>query len=691
MNRRELFSCWFRGWIALAVMLATLVVLSPVLRNQFVDWDDPFTLVQNPYYRGLGWTQVQWMFGKQSLIYGGHYTPISWLFFGLDYALWGMDPRGYHLTSLLLHAINAALVYFLCRRLVVVAAGSVSNSLRLDLAAAFAALFFALHPLRVEPLAWASDRIDIICGTFYLLAVLCYLRAVSGSTERNGGWHLLAISSFALSLLTKEAGVTLPFVLVVLDIYPLRRLSAEPKRWLDRDFRHIWLEKAPFLVLSCAAGVIGLYGAAQAHVLQSLEKADFLARVSLSAFGTAFYLWKTVVPFKLLPLYALPVPFNPFQWESVLGGTVVIALTVVFYRCRRRFPAGFAAWAAYLLTLLPAMGFTGKGEQMAADRYSYLPCIALAIVAGSALLRSQTAEKLRFRRTLTKTMPLLILVTVGGLSWRQTKVWRDSETLWKYVLSVDPKCAAAHNNLGFRLAENRRFDEAIQHYREALRANPDFHSAHNNLAFALAKQGKLRAAIAHWRALLRIQPDNARALNNLGFFLAQRGELAEAILHYNRALRVDPSFSWPHINLCLALSQLGRLSEALAYCRRGVELSPDDYTAHVSFGWSLGLQGRFDEAIAQYKEALRVMPRSAEAHARWANICVAKGQLGEAAAHYRAALKLDPNYVEPYYNLVAIYRRRGDNARASQYLEIMKRKGLPIPDVLIRYDLTPEN
>ncbi|MDP2703064.1 MAG: hypothetical protein Q8P98_13445, partial [Candidatus Rokubacteria bacterium] len=314
------------GVIAPALVgLATLLVFLPALGNQFVNWDDEVNLVSNPHFRGLGWVQLRWMFGNTL---GGHYIPMTWLSFGLDYVLWGMRPAGYHATSVVLHAANAILFYFVARRLLRAAVQADPRSLTRGATAA--ALLFSLHPLRGESGAWATERRDVLMGFFALLCVVSYLRAIDsdGGGAPHRGWYWTAVGLFGLALLSKSLVVGLPVVLLLLDVYPLRRSAREPDKAGGRTLFRLALEKIPFALLAAAVAAVTLAVGAGHRLMTSIETLGILQRLAISAYALAFYLWKTVAPGPLSPLYTLFHPVVPWSATYLLPAAFVVVVTL---------------------------------------------------------------------------------------------------------------------------------------------------------------------------------------------------------------------------------------------------------------------------------------------------------------------------------------------------------------------------
>ena len=490
-------------WL-IAVVIAQLVVVafSPALRAGFVLWDDDAYFLHNPYYRGLGPAQLRWMFTVMS----GHYMPLTWLTHGLDYVLWGMRPAGYHAVNVGLHALAAVIAYFVARRVLAAAVGPVQAG-ALRAGAAVAALIFAVHPLRVESVAWITERRDVLCGVFFLLAVLCYLRALDSGARRR--WYWLAVALAALALASKAMAVTLPAVLLLLDVYPLGRFG--PGRWLRRD---VWLEKLPFALLSAAAAILAIVAQRSVGTLSDLRDVGIVERLGLTAYGLVFYVWKTLVPTGLAPLYETPYDGATLTPWFAASAVIVAAGAVALVRVRRRWPGVTAAGAAFVVLLLPVLGLLHFGLHIVADRNTYFAGLVLALLAGAAVLRVLHGVRSPMAARATGAAALVVIVLLGVLTWRQSGVWRDSRTLWTHAVAVSPS-SVAHAKLGVLLDAEGRTEEAIGHFREAVRLRPDSAYAENNWGIALGNVWRFDEAVAHFEAAIRAEPTYAEAHRNL--------------------------------------------------------------------------------------------------------------------------------------------------------------------------------
>lgn len=606
LESKSRIACWL---VPASIVLLTLISFSPALQNGFVQWDDDKNVLENSNYRGLGWAQLWWMFTTLHL---GNYRPVTWMTLGFDYILWGMNPFGYHLTSLLLHAASALLFYFLTMRLLSLAQSvpTPPAGIGLRMAAGLAALFFSVHPLRVEAVAWISARNHVLSSLFYLSTILCYLRAAQYANGHSIRLPWLSVAGvvYGLSLLSQPMGITLPFVLLVLDVYPLKRLGGAPGKWYGSTVQRVWWEKVPFLLLGLGAGLIALL--AKQEAIYSFEEVGVAARVAQALYGLAFYLWKTVAPLGLSPLYQLPIHLDLRDLLFALSALVVLAVSISLYVARHRWPAGLATWVCYLVILSPVLG-VAQNAKIVADRYSYLPCLGLAGLAGAGLLycwKFRLSGRIALRAfVLSNALSVVVIIGLGFLTWKQVQVWRDTETLWRHALNVGQETTSAHNNLGVSLIERGEREEAISHFRRVIEIDPVNTLGFYNLGNALARKGDFGEAIRNFRQAIKIDPTYASAHYNLGNILAAQGELEEAIKEYRETVRNDPAHIKAHFRLGNVLAARGDIEEAIGHFREAVRLQPESAEAHESFARALVSQGKRDEAVQHYQQALRIL------------------------------------------------------------------------------------
>jgi tetratricopeptide (TPR) repeat protein len=556
--------------IPLVLALATFAVFAPALWNQFVEWDDQMILTRNEAYRGLGPKQLKYFF---TTVLMGHYVPLTWLTFGLDYVLWGMNPMGYHLTSLIIYAANAVVLYFVALRLLGRATALADVPRRVGAVAA--TLFFTLHPLRAESVAWATERRDVLSGLFFLLTILAYLKMCDATGGRRR-WLLVGSAGyFALALVSKGSVMVLPAVLLVLDVYPLRRLS-----------RRALIEKIPFVALGLAGAAVTYYAQNASSFITPLERYPLSARLGMTFYGLWFYLWKTLVPMGLGPLYELPVRVNPLDWRFLGPTLVVTALIVALLALRRRWPAGLAVFAYYAIALGPVIGIVHSGHQLTHDRYSYLPGFGLAMMFGGlAGVAARGAVAGAFRPVIARALAavgVLWIAGLGTLAFQQVQIWRDTDTLWRFALDSQPDCVVCHNNLGAYLANTGLYGLALEHFGRALVIRPDLVSQHYQMGLIHAISGDPQKAVDSYLIYLRQRPNDPDALSNLAIALMATHKLDESLAAAQTALRVNPKHAAANSTLGHVLLALGRRDEALRQFRRAIELKFD--SPHAWFG-----------------------------------------------------------------------------------------------------------
>ena len=625
--------------VALVVAVSAVAFL-PTLGAGFVNWDDDVNFTTNLGFRGLGPAQLRWMFTTTLL---GHWIPLTWLTLGANYAVGGMDPWGYHLVNVLVHAAAAGAFFLVARRLL--AAVLAGPPVAIDLGAALAALVFGAHPLRVESVAWITERRDVLCALFYMLTVLAYLRGVEGERLLAGRWRALALAAFAAALLSKSMAMTLPASLLLLDVYPLRRVRFGARRLL-------W-EKAPFALLGGLAAVGAVLSQSRGATWTGFEAYGIPARLAMAAYSFWFYPWKFVWPSSLSPLYELPAHVDPLAPRFLGPIVAVIGITLVLLAARRRWPAGLAAWTQSIIVLLPVSGIVHTGYQLAHDRYAYLSGLGLALLVGGGLA---WALGLRARGRMGAPVAAAVVgaacAAVLGLTastWQQSRVWHDSESLWVSAIAVDPECMLCWNNLGHALLARDAHADAQRLFAKAISLRPDRPGPWNNLGTALALQQRYREAEGPYAKAVELSDGGFRdAVSNLGRLYAVEGRYTDAIplLRRANAMRPDTPEVVASLRVSLknqggVLAAAGRPAEAEALFREALDLG-DEQDLYINLGRARIDQGRATEAIAPLERAVQMNPRHAHARA-WLTRAYALAGARERAADAMAALTtLDP-------------------------------------------------
>lgn len=540
-------------WVLAGIGVAAAAVLPflPALHGEFLNWDDEENFVRNQGFRGLGWAQLRWMLSTTLM---GHWIPLTWLSFGLNYALGGMDPWGYHVLNLLLHAANALVFWRIARRLLIAAWGDDANGGATDAGAVFAAVLFAAHPLRVESVAWITERRDVLSGFFFLLSVWTFLRAAEDGPELRRGPYRLSVAAYATGLLAKASGITLPGALLLLDVYPLRRRAL--------GWRRLVAEKLPHLALAGAAAAVAVWAVRSGTVVTGYGEYGAGARLAMTAYSLVFYPWKWLWPTALSPMYELPVIVNPLTPRFLVPILLVPAITAVLIVLRRRWPAGLAVWLYSCLMVLPVSGAIHSGFQLAHDRYSYLSGLGLAVLAGGALvaaLRAGAQARLRPRLVgLLLGTAALVAVGLGAETWRQSRLWGNSQTLWRWAVDLDPACAICNSNLGAAVIHTPSRTPASAalaepHFRRAIALRPERPTAYHNLGGALALQGRLAEAEVAFKEFLRLSPRVPEAPGRLGMLYVEQQRYGEAIPLLRAALAMEPRFAAVRTDLVRAL------------------------------------------------------------------------------------------------------------------------------------------
>lgn len=584
--------------VAIAVIVAaTVAVFWRTFSNGFVRWDDYENLVNNDAFRGLGWRQLRWMFSE---FHAGHYHPLTWLTFAIDSLVWGGAATGYHVTSVLIHAGTAIAVFFLARRLVSLATSAPHAPV---IGAAVAAIVFAIHPMRVESVAWATERRDVLSGLFYVLAVLAYLRW--RTTDRPIAWIAATHGLFLLALLAKVMAVTLPALLIVLDVYPLRRLHG---RSVIAGLARSVAEKLPMFAMSAVFALLAVLAQQDATAMRGLDEHGLAARALQVLYGLGFYVWKTVLPIGLAPLYTLPneralqAPVFWFAAATVAGAAVLVVVA------RRRVPALLAVGVAYAVILSPVSGAAQNGPQITADRYSYLSCIGFAILIGCGIDR---LRKIRRILPVVAISGAAGLLSLASLTWRQIGVWSDSAGMWIHVLAVDGESQLAWNNLGVSLLEDRDLAGAIHAHEQALKLNKDDSETCHRLAYVYSVAGRVNEAEALYRHAIAADPDFVDSRVNLAELLSTRGDPASAIAMLEEAVAIDPDAPEARTNLANMLRSMRRPEEAERHYRHVVATTPGYGDAAFNLGDLLVSQQRFAEAIAVWTLGVEASPRDA--------------------------------------------------------------------------------
>ena len=559
--------------ICLAIGCLTIVLFAPAGRHDFINYDDPRYPLEPIVQRGLTLDGVRWAFTTFNF---ANYHPITWLSHMLDAQLFGKEPGGHHVHSVVLHALNAVVLFLVLLRL---------TGQRWQSAAV--ATLWAVHPLRVESVAWASERKDLLCLLFFLLSIAAYVRWV---TKRSAIAYAAMLLLFALSLMSKSMSVSLPIVLMLLDWWPLKR----PMRWAL-----LW-EKLPAIAMSIAFAIVTMIAQRQGGAMsESIYPLPLRLANAIASYGR--YLFLSVWPTKLAFFYpyhgALPGTTLPAS-TVILSAAALLAITAFAAMMWRRERGVLIGWLWFVITLIPTLGLVQVGQQSMADRYTYLPHIGLmiAIVFGiGAFLRSRASLEIP-----AAAVAVIIMIALSIRAYDQVRHWRNNTSLYTHALQVTSHNHVAHSQLGMELLQQERLPEAIDQYKKAIAIKPAEAQPYYNVGVVLHRMERRAEAKSWYLRALDLYPHYPEALVGVGNVLFEQGRDADAIPYYREAVEYGPQYFTAQYNLGLALANLGHVAEALPYFAEAARLSPQSAMAHLSYGMALEKQGRADEAHYEF-------------------------------------------------------------------------------------------
>jgi Tfp pilus assembly protein PilF len=563
-------------------------VFAPVRHYAFVDFDDAVYVLQNCHVTtGLTWANVTW---ACTSLHAGYWIPLVWLSYMADIRMSGLDPGALHVTNLLLHLANTLLLFDLLYRLTRAAGRS-----------GLVAALFAVHPLHVESVAWITERKDVLSTLFWLLAMHAYLGWVKKPTWKR---QAVLLVLFALGLTAKPMLVTLPIALLLLDVWPLGRLTGPDGRGPSlAALPALVREKIPMLVLAAMASCVTVVAQQGGGAVVDASRLPWSERAANALVSYAAYVGQMWWPTRLVALY----PYSSLNTWSVLGAALGLAgVTVLAIRGARRCPYLLVGWLWYVLTLLPVIGLVQVGVQARADRFTYVPLIGLFVVVAWGV--PDLVARWRLPRLLLPAVASLIVVLCALTARQQVRTWRNAMALWQHAVDVMPENYYAHTRLGTLHLADGRTNEAVEQFAEALRIAPQYAEAHYGFGVALDQQGHLEAAIVQYTDALLAQPGLTEARNNLGVDLATVGRVDDAFAQFTEALRIDPRVAETHDNLGVLLAAEHREEEATAQFLEAVRLQPEAEAARFHLGQALARAGRVDEARAQFQDVLRINP-----------------------------------------------------------------------------------
>ena len=541
--------------IVLLLALATLVVFLPVGSHQFVNYDDTDYVTENPFVKnGLNWPDIRWAF---TAFHAGNWHPLTWISHMIDCTLFGPNAGAHHFVNVLFHALNAALLFVLLWRW----------TSRLW-PCAFIAALFAWHPLHVESVAWIAERKDVLSTFFALLTLLSYTKLAREKCRRS---YWLAVLFFAFGLMAKPMLVTLPFVLLLVDFWPLNRMR--DAEYGMRNLKLLVLEKVPFFVLTAISCVLTFFAQKQGEAVVSLARMSLRYRLENAPLAMAGYLQKLFMPDHLCVIYPLP-PHIPL-WQVLVSLTLLLLISTFAWRCRQAHPYVLMGWLWFIGTLVPVIGLVQVGGQAMADRYTYIPSIGFFIAV--VFLLADFAAKIQTPKIIAAGFAAAVLTGCVLATEYQLQFWRDSESLFRRAIAVTTDNDIALLNLGVALDVQSRFDEALTVYQASEKIDGGRHQIHNNLGNVFDKLGRHVESLAEYQQAVQLRPNDAFLHNSVGSEFAALGQYDAAMKEFAEAQRLNPNYAQPHMEIAKVFFQQGRDLEGVSELRTALRIEPENY------------------------------------------------------------------------------------------------------------------
>jgi len=691
--------------VSLGLIAAIIVSYFQVIHFDFVGYDDKLYVTENLHVqKGVSPEGIKWAF---TTFNSANWHPLTWLSHMLDCELYGLNPAGHHWTNVEFHIANTLLLFFILFNMT----GALWQS-------AFAAALFALHPLHVESVAWVSERKDVLSTFFGLLSIVAYFSYIKKSSS---GYYLLVIGLLSLSLMAKPMMVTLPFVLILLDFWPLKRFQFQgdfylkPKKSnsdaIRRNYRII-LEKIPFFIPVAISCVITFFAQKSQGAVKAVWALPMKYRIENAVVSYVKYVLKAIWPHKLAVFYPHPGNTLP-SWQIAAGALLIIAACYGAIRLAEEYPYILVGLFWYLGTLMPVIGLVQVGDQGMADRYTYIPLIGIFIIvswgaadifkklrdhrsslrspsyAGQAEVRGQKSEvgslgtevegqrsAVREQQPMTSSSVLVLFnkrrlqniflgisagIILVALSWStffQLNFWKNGVTLFEHAISVTNNNYQAENNLGTAYG-SKNLDKAIFHYKAALKINPGYATALYNLGTIFEKKGQLDESIRYYLKALKVKPKYFDALNNIGIVFYHKGEYDKAVSYFKRALKIESNKTGARLNLANVLFLQSKPDEAVSEYQKILQTDSENADAHYNLAYVLSSQNKIDEAVHHYNETLKIDHRYSKAYYNLGNILFSQGKIKDAVAYFAKAIQFKPDYVQVYNKLGIVLFKQG--------------------------------
>ncbi|MBA4366423.1 MAG: hypothetical protein C0403_02160 [Desulfobacterium sp.] len=616
-------------FISFFLIVTTLAVYWQVNEFEFVGLDDALYVADNPHTKeGLSYQNIKWAFTEATEI-TNYWAPLTWISIIVDYELYGMNAGGYHITNLIFHILNSILVLLVFNKMT----GKLWHS-------SFLAVMFAIHPLHVESVAWMTERKDVLSTFFWLLTMWFY---ASYAKLPGTGRYLLVIICFFLGIMAKPMLVTLPFVLLLLDFWPLSRLEPSLSvSALQKNFL-LLLEKMPLLIIIFIVSFSAFFFQEKGGVLPSLELIPLYLRIENVLVSYTGYLWKMLWPFGLCAIY--PYPNDIPNWQVIISFTILSSISLISIRTIKKAPWFTFGWFWYLGILVPVIGIVVIGPHAMADRYTYIPLIGIFIIISWGL--PELITQLKFRTAYLGISVCLLSLILMLIAWIQVGYWRTSYTLFQHALEVTQKNPLAHDGMANALAKYGHVDESIKHYEKSIMLYPHSAEVHSNLGVALFKTGKTKEAIQHYKTAIQLKPDFVRAWNNLGNAHKKNGQFDEATVCFAKAIKLEPNSAVINYNFGSLLLEKNKLKEAEHYFQKAIQLNPSFAAdANNNLGKIYMQMNEMEKAVQSFLLALQNNPNQAKTHYYLGDAYTKSGKLDEAMTHFSKAVKIEPDFAD---------------------------------------------
>ncbi len=654
----------------ICVLLGVLILALywKVQYHEFINYDDGRYITENKHIKDFSKENFIWAFTSS---YAANWHPITWLSHMLDIRLYGLNPKGHHLTSLALHITNSLLLFLVFARMT----GSIWRS-------CFVASLFAFHPINIESVAWVAERKNVLSTFFWLLTTWAYVHYIQ---KRNLARYSMVVLFFALGLMSKAMLVTLPFVLLLLDYWPLKRFeiahlkrifSGETQNQIEykKKLLNLIFEKIPLLFLVVGSCIVTLSAQKLAGAIVSIETVQTTTRISNALVSYLVYLEKMMWPKDFSVFY--PYPINEsYMWKGLMSGFVLTGITIIILRLIKKAPYLSVGWFWYLGTLIPVIGLVQVGQQMMADRYAYVPLIGIFIIIAWGL--PDLLQNYPFRKKLLSVLAGIFFSVLITLTSVQLQYWENSVKLFEHAIEVTlkkyPSFVGIYNNLGVVLNEQMKFEEAMAHLKNAVKLQPAYSEAHNNLGNSLSGLNRFQEANISYKEAIRLKPDYPEAHNNFANSLSKKREnLEEAIFHYKKAIQLKPEFYEAHFNLGVTLNKWNDSDQAIGHLQEAIRLEPNLSEPHLVLGNIFSQKKKFKTATDHLETVIKMDPNNAIAHNSLGSALGEQGNFKQAIKHFNTSVKINPHYVEAHQNLGTALSILGQSDKSVDHFKIAK-------------------